>query len=728
MGIDRRTFLQRAGMVLLGVGGGEIGMSRLAQHNQSWERYVQVLAAPAPRKLALLIGINSYPRTSLKGCLTDVEQQRELLIHRFGFVPGDIVTLTNGETTRNAVETAFREHLGSAQPGDAVVFHFSGYGGMARIQGMDTPVPCLLGSDSLAKGDFLNAVPLETLLLLARSLATDRVTLVLDTSYSPAQSALQGSLRVRSYPQSLPARLSDEAIALYNRLRSEVSDSDRQPIQLAAAASDRFAAEADWGGFSAGVFTYALTQSLWESYAPHILQFSLAQTAQTVERLMGKQQQPQVKLPEQGETLTPYDAPVGAVGGEGVVQTLEKDGTLTMRLAGLPAGLLLEYGNNSQMQLVGDAPEGATVQIVSREGLMAKGRPMGEKATPQVGQLVQEKIRVLSRNPGLIVALDSSLKRIERVDATSAFASVSAVTSTVNAGENPADCLFGKASILGINRSRLAEELSEVGYGVFSLGGIPFPNTVGVKTEAVKSAISRLTPKLETILAAKLCRLTVNDGSSRLGLQATLELLREGGALPIIERTTQRDRTFKDSFLPLATTLDRLPQIAVQSQIRYRLQNSSARPLHCLLFGIDSSGSAIAFYSPRGDNGADPAVSSRPLQDLVINPGETRLFPAPGATSDWVVPGPAGLAEIFIVASIAPFEQTLEVLAQTPHPKGEGERVVDLRNPLEVARALQRDLQAASAIPEDILGSNSSNYYALDVNAWATLGFVYEVV
>jgi hypothetical protein len=62
----------------------------------------------------------------------------------------------------------------------------------------------------------------------------------------------------------------------------------------------------------------------------------------------------------------------------------------------------------------------------------------------QVGQLVQEAIRVLPRNLGLTVALDVHLERIERVDATSAFANIPSVSSVVVAGEQPADYLFGK--------------------------------------------------------------------------------------------------------------------------------------------------------------------------------------------------------------------------------------------------------------------------------------------
>jgi hypothetical protein len=53
--------------------------------------------------------------------------------------------------------------------------------------------------------------------------------------------------------------------------------------------------------------------------------------------------------------------------------------------------------------------------------------------------------------------------------------------------------------------------------------------------------------------------------------------------------------------------------------------------------------------------------------------------------------------------------------------------VGELFNPLEVARALLQDLHSASAIAPETIGA-SSDTYVLDVNAWATLTFIYQVV
>ncbi|NJK36244.1 MAG: caspase family protein [Oscillatoriales cyanobacterium SM2_2_1] len=93
----------------------------------------QGMGQKATRRLALLIGINRYEARNewlpLNGCLTDVELQKELLIHRFGFKPADILTLTDHQATRQGIETAILEHLvAQAMPDDWVVVHFSGHG------------------------------------------------------------------------------------------------------------------------------------------------------------------------------------------------------------------------------------------------------------------------------------------------------------------------------------------------------------------------------------------------------------------------------------------------------------------------------------------------------------------------------------------------------------------------------------------------------------------------
>lgn len=94
-----------------------------------------LIAAPlsgsgVPRKLALLVGVQDYPKSfqDLKAVHDDVESFRRVLVGRFGFGEADILVLLDKEATAQAVGDALVRHLGAARPGDAAVFYFSGHG------------------------------------------------------------------------------------------------------------------------------------------------------------------------------------------------------------------------------------------------------------------------------------------------------------------------------------------------------------------------------------------------------------------------------------------------------------------------------------------------------------------------------------------------------------------------------------------------------------------------
>ncbi|MGB7442730.1 MAG: caspase family protein [Coleofasciculaceae cyanobacterium] len=823
MGIDRRTFLQKASLGLAALGVSETVLSLLSDKSlavPTFDRYFQVLAQPGRRKLALLVGINQYPRaTALGGCVTDVELQKELLIHRFGVNTKDILTLTDSEATRENIETAFLEHLtNQAKSGDVVVFHFSGYGSRVkipqdseidspvRLQNSLVPVDGILPSKGTPVGNDLLE---ETLFLLLKSLATDHVTTVLDTSYASIGKALQGSLRVRSIPNPPAEAPSPGELVFRDQVRLRLKARNLTPnlenfnkmpgIVLNAAGSSQAAAEAQWQGFSAGLFTYALTQYLWQAAPATTVQVSMSRSAGTVNRLVGKEQQPQLtgQKVKQKPLLAYYLPPDPTRGADGVVTAVEENGkTAQLWLAGLPTTVLDYYATSSLLELVSNANWGLALpqseevktsqakvdnpqpqptdspspnptgqvtpskesqttastkknpillQLRSKDGLTAKARLVGANLDDyqlEVGQLVQESVRVLPRNLGLTIALASELQRIERVDATSAFLGVPSVLSVVGAGEQPADYLFGQvkeAQATAPNMSNSAAKLDNSspsgkdssvkngGYGLFYLAKEPIDSTTGEVGEAVKSAVSRLTPKLKTLLAAKLLRMTANEGSSRLGLRVSLEMIEPEQKI-VMQRQTLRASKLagtlasKNSERDLKSTTigNSLLSLPIGSRIQYRLENYSEQPIYFMLFGLDTSSNLIALYKIRSSN--QPT-----LKNAVLEAGETLILPQASASFDWVISGLTGLTEIQLICSRSPFQKALMTIESTGRAKGGGERIEDLYNPLEVARAVLQDLNDASAVSTDLIGTVSDSY-VLDVKAWATLSFIYEVV
>ncbi|MBC6419891.1 MAG: caspase family protein, partial [Prochloron sp. SP5CPC1] len=485
------------------------GWVRIADARDKRDRVISL--GEFSKALALLVGINQYPAIGLNGCVTDVELQRELLVYRFGFLPEDILILKDAGATQTLIETAIDEHLvAQAKAGDVVVFHFSGYGSQVKVG--ECPANSLVPIDGISEDPNLavqNPILLDTLTLLGRSLATDKVTMVLDTSYGNTDQLLRGNLRVRSCPRSAAELTNSDTLGRLPR-------GEHPGIILAAAGGDGVATEVRWNGFSAGLFTSALTQVLWQSTERSTVRTIINRTAEAVEVIMGQQQQPNL-LGGEGKTLSPYYLPpLPNTSAAGIITAVEND-TVELQLLGLSATVLSNYGLNSCFVLSQSKDE-VQLQIWSREGIKALGRminPNQSSTSLEVGQLVRESIRVLPRNVSLTVALDSDLTRIERVDATSAFSGISFVSSLIAASDQAADFLLG----------RVKEDLTgngwpnKGGYRLYSVGGLPISNTAGVAFEAVKSAIERLRSKLETLLAAKLWRLTVNEGSSRLSVQ-----------------------------------------------------------------------------------------------------------------------------------------------------------------------------------------------------------------
>ncbi|WP_009633488.1 caspase family protein [Synechocystis sp. PCC 7509] len=669
--MKRRDFFKRAGWILATLGISEAEWISLG------DRTINAIASPLNRKLALLVGINQYPGNSpLSGCLTDVELQKELLIHRFGFVESDILILTNKQATRTGIESAFLNHLtAQAQSGDTVVFHFSGYG--RRLQwSNETNINSLVTSDDGIDNDLTE----EAIALLLQSLSTAYITTIFDTGFLFPNVA-PSYLKVRSLPALAQWQLTKAELAFQQELKDKQKLVRKQPTIISAVDNGALAVEGQWTGFSAGLFTYALTQYLWAATPTNIVQVSFSKVA-----AISKTQ---------------------VESADGVITAVEANSkTAQLWLGGLPPTVLEYYKENSQLQVLG---KDLTVMVRSRNGLMAKAQVIGNTSL-QIGQLVREAIRVLPRNISLNVALDPNLERIEKVDATSAFAAIPRVSLVATTGL-PVDYLFGRVPESPASR-----------YGLFSPKQELIPNSVGEAGEAAKLAVNRLLAKLKTLLAVKLWRLTSNAGSSLLEVEAILEVINpEKKVLMQINsgRSPLAKNKLKD--LPLNASI-LLPTIAIGSQIQYRVSNKSDRPVYLLLMGLDSNKSAIALYPILPTS--EPHSLEKPLlQNIVINPGDTITVPSNSIDFQWLTHTPAAVTETYLIFSKASFTSTLAALQNgIQAPTAAKEYIGALSNPVEVANAVLQDLHNAGGNKPDI------DTYNLDVNNWASLNFIYQVV
>jgi hypothetical protein len=278
--LTRRHFLQFTGSALAGIGINQLLFQQQAQ------RYGQVLAQSTPRKLALLVGINSYIQQPLEGCLNDLDLQRNLLIHRFGFNPKDILVVPDKDATREGILTAFEEHLiKQAKPTDVVVYHYSGHGsrifdpnpivvepGKDGLNGTFVPVDGNLPTGYPNVGGSVQDIMGHTLFLLMSALKSENVTVVLDSCFSGGATRLTRvrardggktilvSAQERSYQEQWLSRLQMSPEDFIKGYRAGVA----KGVVLAASAPNQVAREININGFKAGIFSYLLTHYLWQ--------------------------------------------------------------------------------------------------------------------------------------------------------------------------------------------------------------------------------------------------------------------------------------------------------------------------------------------------------------------------------------------------------------------------------------------------------------------------------
>ena len=690
MNITRRELIQQTGW----------GLLTLAISQGTLNRHLAALAAPNPRKLALLVGIDQYGANipPLHGCLTDVELQKDLLRYRFGFQDADIVTLTGQKASREAIEAAFLEHLiAQARLGDVVIFHFSGYGSVGARKEV------FIAADGAE-----NALLKENILLMARCLATDKFSLIFDSSHLPQPQPYLGNLRVRSYPETLgelnPAELT---FATDIKTRFNLKNKPSNGVILAAAKPEQIALELSGNSPNAGLFTYDLTQYLWQACPSPTIAIAFPHLRHLVASHSSEQQQPAILTSNQKNNSAPlyHTTPEKSRGGAAIVTNLIDERTLEVNLVGLPLEILENYGINSCLSFIEATGGEISLQILSRQGLKAKAQLLSPTASLEIGQILQEKLRVFPSQIGLIVGLDSNLTRIERVDATSTFASLPDVAAVVNIGEQTVDCLLSRVG---------SEETGN--YQLLSANGSLIIGSLGAANEAIKSGIKRLQSQLETLLACKLWHLLINQESSGLAVIVTLESLDQTYISTV---QTQKIAGSRGASIPKNDLI-----LPVGTEIRYQIENQEEQPLYAMILVLNSDRQPL-LYCSRSEN-PDNFTNSSPLAPFVVA-AKTKATIPNDRLGHWKISQAKGIRENLLILSRHPFPKTLTLLNATQSLKGEATQLLTLTNPLEIARAFWSDLKLDLGLKMDSSGSVIDEY-AFDLGTWSGFRFIYQVM
>ena len=719
---SRRHFLQFAGSTLAALG--------LSQWDilQRGNRYARVLAQSTPRKLALLVGINDYPESSqfsaLQGCLTDVELQRQLLIHRFGFKSSDILTLTDAKATRQGILAAFEQHLiQQAKPGDVVVFHYSGHGSQVQDPDRDSsdglnstfvPVDSVLPPNFPAQGGVVKDITGHTLFLLMRALQTENVTAVLDSCHSGG--GTRGNLRVRSraggkmlqadpaefeYQQRWLARLKLSPTEFIQQRRAGIA----KGVVIASTSRDQLAADAPFSDFYAGAFTYLMTQYLWQQTGTAIVSSTIPNIARATTKFSSSGQEPQLEVkPNSGYDQQPlYFTPQQATPAEAVITKIEGDRAV-LWLGGLDPQSLAAFGKESVLTTI-DSTGGSQgqVRLESRQGLTGRGKLLN---AAKLGALLQEQVRGVPTGLTLKIGLDSSLGK-DMAQAKQALQAINRIEALpLQNGE--VQYILGRMTEEYRRVSRSPVNFPAIGsLGLFYPGLDPMPDSFGTAGESATAAVKRLQPKLKSLLAARIVRLILNTTASRL--KVTIALTPVGSTLRVADNFPVRAQSGL-SALPV----DRLrAEISIGTAIEFQITNHEARDLYFSVLVIDAVGEMSVIFPNQWLAAADT---------MKVAAGQTLQIPQPQDKFNLVAQEPKGLTEALIIASSVPLGGALKSLQAIAARSDQSRGPVTLTDPADLISSLLDDVgnQAARQATPDIR--------TIDTTQFAALFITFEVV
>lgn len=241
------------------------------------------LDAHPRKKLALLVGINSYPHLrasqQLRGCLNDVALMAETLEKVFGFSQEQMTFLRNEQATRDNILDAMNALLTSASTDDIVVFYYSGHGSRVRdregdeVDGWDETI---MPYDSGRSPHLFRDITDDEiyLWLVALTQKTPFVTLIFDSCYSGdiTRDSFGDTMRgleaeTRPLQELPPSPIHAEQLPLLLDGMREVGSSGWLPrgqrhVLIAGCRHDENSYETAQGALIYGAMTYALNQEL----------------------------------------------------------------------------------------------------------------------------------------------------------------------------------------------------------------------------------------------------------------------------------------------------------------------------------------------------------------------------------------------------------------------------------------------------------------------------------
>jgi hypothetical protein len=629
-----------------------------------------------------------------------------------------------------------------------VVFHFSGHG--SRVVDPDQDFPDGLNStlvpvDSrLPEGFPRQGGPVEditghTLFLLGSALQTDNVTFVLDSCHSGG--GTRGNLVVRARRGGPSLEMSPDELAYQDQWLSRLNLSPAgfikqrregiaRGVAIASARRDQYAADAPFEDFYAGAFSYVMTQYLWQQTGMTPFSSTIPNIARTTTQLSFSGQEPQLEVqPDSSHGSQPmYFTDKTTPPAEAVVTKVEGN-SAEIWLGGIDPRSLEAFQTDAILSAVDD--DGASrglLQIISRQGLTGRGRLL--QATMPTGSLLQEQIRGVPTDVSLRIGLDTSLTGTEQTQARQGITAIPRMEAmALQQGE--VHYILGRMT--AAYRTELAgqpgrppgEIPAEGCLGLFAPGLDLIPGSFGSPEESVDGAMERLRPKLRSLLAARLVKLTLNPGSSRLAVEVMMRLLNVradnivGSAFTV--RSANSSTNVIGATAPARSSSGSL-QIPLGTSIQFEIQNKEGRNLYLSLLVIDATGEIAVLF---------PNQWAAAVDATLIRAGQTIQVPENSDSFRLITIEPKGPTEALFIVSSQPLNNALQALQRIATRSGTTSGPVAVADPTEVVDGLLSDISSTSR-GSSSRGSGSTrgnaSVQAVDVSQLAALSITFDVV
>jgi len=769
----RRHFLQLASSSVLSTAGLSHGFRPLSLESQV-NKYGHTIAQSTSRKLALLVGINQYPAgiKSLGGCVTDVRMQYELLVHRFGFNPADIVILSDEPDTlpgnrpiqaptRANILEAFEQHLiAQSREGDVVVFHYSGHGSQVIDP---NPIPqfspyngTLMPADArlpAAEGRALGNTAVDdimgkTIFLLTHLLKTDRVTTILDACYSGG--GTRGNLVYRSVDArtgGIEAQPSETEKAYQDYLMGKAGLTESalldlrtagiaKGIAIGSAQANQLAADATFGSgsnqFKAGAFTYTLTRYLWQQSVSQPLNSVFVKLARSTHDVANESRLIQEPIYNVAEACAvcqqqpAYFLMPSTPSAEAVVIRVGSE--IEFWLGGISSRSLDAFTPGTVFSLVDDSGQTiGEVEQTGRQGLRGTGRLIGNaQASVVPGLFLRERIRGVPANPTLKIGLHRSLSNADRSAAQTALASIGRIEIIASEQSGEVDYFFGRMNPDAQQQAEAAAVSVLPPQGrlcLFSSSLIPIPNSWqgDQPNETVAEAIDRLSSRFKMLLAGRILKYVLNTDTSDVRLEVKVEAVSGRGGSGQFG-----SRGITEAGLTTQALSVNTQRLNAGTEIQVVLKNNEARALYMAVLVVDSEGNLVILHPLTGD-----AAEA----DALVPSGETLIVPPPNPNPSpddfrFTVRGPAGFFELLAIASTEPLRDALKALEQVANTRGGGDSspyVLDGDEAVDVIGALLGDFDRSSRTGIEV-SSYRGVQRGVDTTKLAAISAIFEVV